>query len=121
MFQRYHRGKPGDSPATLRPHLVNGVARKSSIQIIEYDKDHLHEREISSIEELKDVTPQRGIVWINMDGLGDVESLKQLGEMFNLHPLALEDVLNTGQRPKIEPFIDHLFIRIRQQRSVVSR
>jgi magnesium transporter len=110
MFQRYHRGKPGDSPATLRPHLVNGVARKSSIQVIEYDKDHLHEREISSIEELKDVTPQRGIVWINMDGLGDVESLKQLGEMFNLHPLALEDVLNTGQRPKIEPFIDHLFI-----------
>jgi magnesium transporter len=110
MFQRSHRGKPGDSPATLRPHLVDGVARKSSIQVIEYSKDHLHEREISNIGELDAPFAQRGVVWINMDGLGDVEALKQLGEMFNLHPLALEDVLNTDQRPKIELFADHLFV-----------
>ena len=53
---------------------------------------------------------RRKVTWINIDGLGDVEALKTLGERFNLHPLALEDVLNTGQRPKIEQTADYIFI-----------
>ena len=50
------------------------------------------------------------VTWINIDGLGDVEILRMLGERFNLHPLALEDVLDTGQRPKVEQYGDYLFI-----------
>ena len=45
--------------------------------------------------------------WINIDGLGDVELLRRLGEHFGLHPLALEDVLNTSHRPKIEEYHEH--------------
>jgi magnesium transporter len=109
MFTKRH-GPPGSSPATLVPHLVDGMGRKPGIQIIEYDKDNLEEREITDLAELAGHLDNRKVTWINIDGLGDVEALKILGEKFNLHPLALEDVLNTGQRPKVEQAPDYLFV-----------
>ncbi len=109
MFTKRH-GPPGSPPATLSPHLVDGQSRKPGIQIIEYDKDTLEEREIADLRELAAHFDSRKITWINIDGLGDVEALTFLGERFNLHPLALEDVLNTGQRPKVEHTADYIFI-----------
>ncbi len=50
------------------------------------------------------------VTWINIDGLGDLSVLRILGERFNLHPLALEDVVDTSQRPKVEQYDDYLFI-----------
>lgn len=109
MFMKRH-GPPGSSPATLTPHLVDGQARSPVIRIIEYDKDRLEEREDVGISGLgRDFDPRK-VTWINIDGLGDIEALRFLGERFNLHPLALEDVLNTGQRPKIEVCADYVFI-----------
>lgn len=109
MFTKRH-GPPGSSPATLTPHLVEGESRKPSVQIIEYDKDHLDEREITDFTELAAHLDSGKVTWINIDGLGDVEALTILGQRFNLHPLALEDVLNTGQRPKVEQSADYVFI-----------
>ena len=109
MFTKRH-GPPGSPPATLLPHLVDGQSRKPGIQIIEYDKDSLEEREITDLPELAERFESRKVTWINIDGLGDVEALTFLGERFNLHPLALEDVLNTGQRPKVEHTADYIFI-----------
>ncbi len=109
MLTRRH-GPPGSSPATLIPHLVNGESRKPRIQIIEYDKDQLTEREDLDLGELATHLDNEKVTWINIDGLGDIEALRFLGAKFNLHPLALEDVLNTGQRPKVEQAADYLFI-----------
>jgi magnesium transporter len=109
VFTKRH-GPPGSSPATLIPHLVDGQGRKPVIRLIEYDRDHVEDREIQDMAELTKTFDSRKITWINIDGLGDVEALKFLGERFNLHPLALEDVLNTGQRPKIEQTSDYIFI-----------
>src|SRR5205085_8148203 len=50
------------------------------------------------------------VTWINIDGLGDLSVLRILGQRFNLHPLALEDVVDTNQRPKVEQYDDYLFI-----------
>ncbi len=104
------RSLPGSAPATLLPHLVDGQAVPPKIQIIEYDNDDLQEREIASLDQLPQHLDSRKVTWINIDGLGDVEAFRKLGEKFKLHPLALEDVLNTGQRPKCEIFPDYLFI-----------
>ncbi|MGL5017215.1 MAG: magnesium/cobalt transporter CorA, partial [Luteolibacter sp.] len=109
MFTKRH-GPPGSPPATLRPHLVDGQVRKPGIQIIEYDKDSLEERDITDHAELGRHFDNRKVTWINIDGLGDVAALTFLGERFNLHPLSLEDVLNTGQRPKVEHTADYIFI-----------
>ncbi len=50
------------------------------------------------------------VTWINVDGLGDTNTIRQIGELFGLHSLALEDVINVHQRAKVEPYSDHLFI-----------
>ena len=100
---------PGESPGTLRPreHLVQ---RKPVITLIEYDRAHLEERVIEDKEELLPHLDNQQVTWINIDGLGDIEVLRALGSRFDLHPLALEDVLDTGQRPKVEQYDSYLFI-----------
>ena len=103
-------GPPGASPATLSPHLVDGKIRKPVVQVIEYDKNQLEERVVTDVAELVGHLDNRKVTWINIDGLGDVEALTLLGEKFHIHPLSLEDVLNTGQRPKVENAADYVFI-----------
>lgn len=109
MFMKRH-GPPGASPATLSPHLVDGKTRRPAIHVIEYDKDGIEEREVTDLAGLAGHLDNRKVTWINIDGLGDIEALTLLGEKFRIHPLALEDVLNTGQRPKVENAADYVFI-----------
>ena len=57
--------------------------------------------------------PDHGVLWLNVDGLGDVQALEQLGTHFALHMLSLEDVLNIPQRPKFEDFDTYQFLIFR--------
>ena len=109
MFTK-RNSPPGSPPATLLPHLVDGKICKPNIQIIEYNETSFEERDVSDLSQLANPFADNKVIWINIDGLGDVEALTQLGTRFNLHPLALEDVLNIGQRPKIEHTTDYIFI-----------
>ena len=108
MF-RLRQPVPGESPGTLRlAHET--VRRKPTITLIEYDRANLEERVIEDRQELLSHLDNQRVSWINIDGLGDIEVLRTLGTQFNLHPLALEDVLDTMQRPKVEQYDNYLFI-----------
>lgn len=108
MFKTRHP-IPGESPGSLRSR--EGEAdRRPAITLIEYDKTDLEERAVTTVEELLPHLDNQKVTWINIDGLGDSEVLRVLGERFNLHPLALEDVLSIGQRPKVEHYEGYLFI-----------
>ncbi len=101
--------EPGTAPATLDP-LPEGCAVKPVIRLVEYDPTHLEERVIARVADIPDFPDDGRVRWVEMNGLGDVEELKALGQKYGLHPLALEDSLHVGQRPKMEPYDDHLFI-----------
>jgi magnesium transporter len=109
MFKKRY-SRPGAAPATL--HAAPDASAAVVIKLMEYDKDGCNERIIDSVAALPDCRSANDgkIRWIEFNGLGDVEALKALGAKFALHPLALEDVLNVGQRPKLEPYPGHLFI-----------
>jgi magnesium transporter len=100
---------PGEPPGALKPR-EEAARHPPVISLIEYDREHLEERTIANKEELLPLLDNQRITWINIDGLGDVDVLRTLGTQFSLHPLALEDVLATGQRPKMEQYDDYLFI-----------
>ena len=53
---------------------------------------------------------RHAVTWINVDGLADIALIEAVGKLFNIHQLALEDVINVHQRPKVEEFDEHLFI-----------
>jgi len=101
--------KPGTAPATLVAPL-DQEGRKPEISLIEYDAHTIQERKVERIEETFSCPENGKVSWINISGLGDVEILRQVGLNFRIHPLALEDMLNTGQRPKVEEYENQLFI-----------
>lgn len=107
MFKRY--SIPGSSPATLVPSPT-GLGIQPELRVLEYGPDFLDERRVDSVAELPEIVDDGKMRWIEMNGLGDVEALRALGQKYGLHPLALEDTLNTGQRPKVEAYEGHLFI-----------
>ena len=100
---------PGTAPATLIvPPEYQG--QKPVISLIEYDAHSIEERKIETMDELLPCLDNDKVSWINVDGLGDPEFIKRLGQHFRIHPLALEDIFNIGQRPKVDEYDRQLFI-----------
>jgi len=95
----YH--KPGTAPATLVAPQ-DKVDVMPEVTLIEYDAQTILEKSIRGIDEIFPCLDNDKISWINISGLGNVEMLRELGKHFGIHPLALEDMLSPGQRPKVE-------------------
>jgi magnesium transporter len=90
--------------------IVDPEASHPSVRILAYGPDDLLEREIRDPRQLHDVLGKWPVLWVDVEGLGDAETIHALGEIFGLHGLALEDVVNVHQRPKIEQYGDYFFI-----------
>jgi magnesium transporter len=104
---RYHR--PGTAPATLvAPPEQAG--RQPVIKLIEYDAHSLKELAVKDIEEVFECLDNHKVSWIDVAGLGDIDLIRRLGQEFRIHPLALEDAISPGQRPKVDEYEGQLFI-----------
>jgi magnesium transporter len=101
--------KAGLPPGTL-VHIGEQKVEEVRITVIDYDEAHFQEEEIATVEECFLFKDKPTVTWINVDGIHEVEVLELLGDCFGLHPLVLEDILNTDQRPKMEDFDDYLFV-----------
>ncbi len=101
--------KAGSAPGTL---VFVGEQKVENVKftIIDYDADTLQETEVTSIEECLVFRDKKSVTWINISGLHDVEIIEKLGVKFNLHPLLMEDIVNTDQRPKLEDHDDYLIV-----------
>lgn len=104
------RTAPGTAPGTL---VADPAAHSSSISLIAYGADEVVERDIQSIDELQSINGSAPVVWINITGLADIPLIEKLGDIFGIHSLALEDVVNVHQRPKAEEYEDHFFVVMR--------
>jgi len=101
--------KAGLPPGTLI-HIGEKKVEELKITVINYDETHFQEREIKTIEECFVYKDKPTVTWINIDGLHQVEILEKLGNCYELHPLVLEDILNTDQRPKMEDYGEYIYI-----------
>jgi magnesium transporter len=101
--------KSGLPPGTL-VHIGEKKAEMPKITLIDYDESHFQEREVKKIEECFLFKEKPSVTWINVDGLHQVEVIEKLGECYGLHPLVLEDILNTDQRPKTEDYGEYLYV-----------
>jgi len=100
--------KAGMPPGSL-VHIGEKKQEQARITLLDYDQGQVQEREVKDIAECFPFKDSPTVTWINIDGLHDVEVIERLGGHFNLHPLILEDILNTSERPKIEDYGDYLF------------
>ena len=101
--------KAGASPGTLI-HIGEQKVDETQMTLIDYDEEHLQERVLDGIEEAFPLKDLPTVTWINIDGLHQLDIIEKVGRHFNIHPLVLEDIVNTGQRPKTEEFEDLIFV-----------
>ncbi len=101
--------KAGLPPGAL-VHIGEKHAEKAKITLCEYGESHFHQQEIVTLDGLLPPPDGADVVWIHIDGLQNIRLLEQMGTVFGLHPLILEDILNTDQRPKSEDHGDYLYI-----------
>jgi magnesium transporter len=101
--------KAGFPPGTL-VHVGEKRVEKTRIRIMDYDLDHIREKEVIHIEECFPFKDESSVTWINIDGLHEIELIEKIGQHFDIHPLVLEDIVHTGTRPKIEEFDSITFI-----------
>ncbi|MCE7887087.1 MAG: magnesium and cobalt transport protein CorA [Alphaproteobacteria bacterium PRO2] len=105
--------KAGLAPGTLQ-------APKGAVQpvitVFAYDVDGIEEPKIDSVADIEIYRRKWPMIWVNVDGLADAKVIAELGEMFGLHALALEDVLHIPQRAKVEEYENHMFATLRMVR-----
>ncbi len=117
MTRFLHRGsrKAGETPGT--PTYV-GRERDADVTIsrFEYDEKSVHRERLDAPEASFSSLESGRVSWINVDGVHDAEKIDRLGGGFGLHPLLVEDIVHTGQRPKVDDYDSHLFIVLRMLR-----
>jgi magnesium transporter len=100
--------KKGLPPGAL-VHIGDKKTEKVRISIIDYNEESFQEKEAESVEECFPFKEKPTVTWLNIDGLHEIDVIDKLGKHFDVHPLVLEDILNTDQRPKIEDFDSYIF------------
>jgi magnesium transporter len=99
-------GLPPGTPVFVGEKKVE----KAKITIIDYDEKQFQEQEVKTIEECFPFKDTSTVTWINIDGVHQVDIIEKIGKHFELHPLILEDIMNTEQRPKMEDFERYIYI-----------
>jgi len=112
---RFHRRRPPitSSPGSL---AVEPSSPPPRIRVVTYNAAHLVERDITVVDEVPSESEEGLVTWIDVQGLGDATALEHLARIFGLHRLAVADVVNVPQRPKVESYDTHLFVVTRKAR-----
>ncbi|MBL7075985.1 MAG: magnesium/cobalt transporter CorA [Kiritimatiellae bacterium] len=107
-----HSGVAGLPPGTV-VYLGNQRVEQVQISVIDYNAEELNEEVLPSADACQAYAGKSTVTWINVVGLHDTDLLQEIGDMFDLHPLVVEDIANTGQRPKLEDHGDYIFMALK--------
>jgi magnesium transporter len=91
-------------------HIGEKETETVRITIIDYDETQFEEREAKTIAECFPFKDKPSVTWINVDGVHQVEVIENIGKHFDIHALVLEDIVNTGHRPKMDDFENYIFL-----------
>lgn len=97
-------------------HIGDRKTDEVKISLIDYNSKNIIEKKCEKIEDCFQFKKKTSITWINIDGLHDTEVVEKIGKHYNIHPLTLEDILNTDQRPKIESTDSFIFLVLKMLR-----
>jgi magnesium transporter len=107
-FVSRHRAKKSGLPPGTLPDLVeNHSPEKVTIHVLEYDEHAFTDTVVEQPGMLSRYGKSGKVTWINIDGVHNVQLIEQIGNVFGIHPLTLEDIVNTDQRPKFENYEEY--------------
>ena len=108
-FIKKRSRKSGLPPGTL-VHIGEKKTEETKIAVIDYNEAGFQEEHFTSIEACFVFKDKLSVTWINIEGLHNTENIQKLGDCYGFHPLVLEDILNTDQRPKMEDFGEYVYV-----------
>jgi magnesium transporter len=106
---KYAEAKSGLGPGTLI-HIGAVHHADARITVVDYGRDHFEQRAASSLLDTLQYRRKGSVTLVIVEGLAELKVVEEVGQHFNVHPLVLEDILNTHQRPKLEEHDDYLYI-----------
>lgn len=109
----HKRSRKSGLPPGTPVHIGERMAGAPRVSLMHYDGEQLAEEEVTDIPVCRTWLSRPGVTWINIEGVHQIDLLEQVGTTFGLHPLVLEDIANTGQRPKVEDYGGYLYIVMR--------
>lgn len=112
---KYKSAKIGASPGAL-VHVGEQRLEKTRIRLVQYSPEKLDEIDVSPFEMVFPTITKSQFTWMNIDGIHDVDLIDRIGRHFDIHPLTLEDILNTAHRPKFETFEHYGYIVLKMMR-----
>ena len=118
MSRTARKKKKGNSGAGIKSGMAPGTMvfigeqkqDKARIDVIRYTETELNELRDAAVPQCIQAARQAGIAWLNVSSIHDIQLIASLGKGFDLHPMTLEDIVNSTQRPKLEVFPEYLFI-----------
>jgi magnesium transporter len=114
MRQLTHkRSRKSGLPPGTPVHIGERKAGAPRVSLLHYEGEQLEEVELANVSACQAWLNRPGVTWINIEGVHEIDLLEQVGAVFGLHPLVLEDIANTGQRPKVEDYDGYLYIVLR--------
>jgi len=104
------RSRKAGLPPGTPVHIGERKSETTRLMLLYYDEREAVEKQIEAVEECLAFRDRPGVTWINVSGMHDVARLERLGNTLGLHPLVIEDILSTDQRPKTENYSEYLYI-----------
>jgi magnesium transporter len=118
-LMRARAKKAGLPPGSL-VHIGEPQTGAVKLTLVKYGEAEYKETPCASLQDCLAAKDSPGIAWVRVEGLQNVEVIRQIGDALGLHPLVQEDILNTDQRPKMEDFEDYLYVVLKQLSPVGS-
>ncbi len=119
------KNQAGAPPGTLI-HIGEKKIEHVRLTVVNYNEETMEEHSLSKVQEALNACDDPRWTWLNVDGLHDTDLISAIGQHLHIHPLTLEDILNTNQRPKTEDYTDYIYIVLKMlryipdQRSLIS-
>ena len=114
-FLKKKEGTIGKVPGDLI-FIGDQKVAEATIRVIDYDQEQLSDQTLKDIKDGLTYKETATVTWINVNGLHDTKLIRELGEGFGLHALVLEDIVNTGERPRMEEYDNYLFFVLKMMR-----
>ena len=110
------RSKTAGLPPGTIVHVGEERREKVKLSVLSYSDANFQEQEVDSVEKAVAFRKKDSVMWLNIDGVHMPKIIEQVGKNFGVHPLVLEDIADTGQRPKIEDFEDYMYVVLKMFR-----
>ncbi|MEP6887010.1 MAG: magnesium/cobalt transporter CorA [Nitrospirales bacterium] len=110
MATRTPRSKKAGLPPGTLIHIGEQRVPTTRLSLIEYSEGSLNEQELKNLSDWRPALEENKVIWLDVGGIHQVGLIEQIGSYFNLHPLVLEDIVNSEQRPKVDDYDEYLYV-----------